>query len=91
MAETERAAEMRRVMGEYEGSGQSRRAFCERRGIAVSTFGYWRRELAKRPRLVAVRVGESEARFALVLANGRRIECTGEEGLAGLIRMAERA
>jgi hypothetical protein len=90
MAETERAVEMRRMMEEYEGSGQSRRAYCERRGIAVSTFDYWRRELAKRPRLVAVRVAESEARFALVLANGRRIECWGDEGLAALMRMAER-
>lgn len=95
MADTERAVEMRRVMEEYEGSGQSRRAFCEQRGIAVSTFDYWRRELAKRPpertKLVAVRVAEAELRFALVLVNGRRIECLGEEGLAGLIRVAERA
>ena len=91
MTETGRAVEMRRVMEEYEGSGQSRRAFCEQRRIAVSTFDYWRRELAKRPRLVAVRIAEAEPRFALVLANGRRIECSGDEGLAGLIRIAERA
>ena len=91
MAKTERAVEMRRMMEEYEGSGQSRRAFCERRGMAVSTFDYWRRELMKRPRLVAVRVAEGEPRFALVLGNGRRIECSDDEGLAALIRMAERA
>lgn len=94
MAETARAVEMRRVMEEFEKSGQTRRAFCAKRGMAVSTFDYWRRELAKKPaesaRLVAVKVAEAEARFALVLGNGRRIEST-EENLERLIRIAERA
>ena len=95
MAETARAVEMRRVMAEFEKSGLSRRVYCEKRGIAISTFDYWRRELGKRPpertRLVAVKVTEAEPRFALVLANGRRIGCWGEDDLARLIRMAERA
>lgn len=91
MAETARAVEMRRVMEEFEKSGLARRVFCERRGISVSTLDYWRRELAKKPRWVAVKVAEAEPRFALVLANGRRIECTTDEDLAQLIRMAERA
>lgn len=90
MAETGRAGEMRRVVEEYEASGQTRRAFCAKRGMAVSTFDYWRRELAKKPRLVAVKIAQAEARFALVLANGRRIEC-GEAELARLIVIAERA
>ncbi|MEP6871941.1 MAG: hypothetical protein ABI939_08845 [Anaerolineaceae bacterium] len=95
MAETARAVEMRRVMAEFEKSGVSRRVFCEKGGIAISTFDYWRRELAKRPperaQLVAVKVAEAEPRFALVLANGRRIECSGEDDLARLIRMAEQS
>jgi hypothetical protein len=83
------------VMAEYEESGQSRRAFCEQRNMALTTFDYWRREMAakpaKRTKLVAVRVAEPECRFALVLGNGRRIECASETDLARLIRVAERA
>lgn len=86
---------MRRVMAEYQESGQSRRAFCEQRGIALTTFDYWRRELAAKPaqrtKLVPVQVAPAEARFALVLGNGRRIECASETDLARLIRVAERA
>jgi len=95
MAETKRAGEMRQVMAEYEVSGLSRRAFCDKRGVAVTTFDYWRRELAKQPtrstKLVAVRIAEGAPRFALVLGNGRRIECEGESGLGQLIRVAEGA
>ena len=47
---------MRRVLEEYESSGQTRREFCEGRGIAFTTFDYWRRiavkpgKQARRPR-----------------------------------------
>ena len=85
---------MRRVMAEYEESGQTRRGFCKQRGMAVTTFDYWRRELAKKPaprtKLAPVQVVPAEARFALVLDNGRRIECASETDLARLIRVAER-
>ena len=91
MAETVRAGEMRRVMEEYERSGLSRQEFCGERRIPLSTFDYWRRELAKKPRLVRVKIAEPGPRFALVSANGRRIECGSEEKLAQLIRAAERA
>jgi hypothetical protein len=95
MAETLRAAEMRQVMAEYESSGQSRRTFCEQRELSLTTFDYWRRELAKKvvekATLVSVQVAEREARFALVLGNGRRIECSSENDLARLIRVAEQA
>lgn len=47
-------------------------------------------ERPKRTKLVAVKVVEAEPRFALVLANGRRIECTTEDDLGRLIHMAER-
>lgn len=75
----------------FETSEASRRAFCLQRGIAVSTLDYWRRALARRPRLAAVTIVPDVARFALVLANGRRIECSTEDELARLIRIAERA
>lgn len=93
--ETRRAAEMRRTLKEWEASGLSRRVFCEKRGIAVTTFDYWRRELASLPEMVKVEVagGPAESGFSLLLGNGRRIECgpLGEEELARLIRIAERA
>ena len=93
---TERAAEMRRVLGDYEKSGLTRREFCQRRGIPVSTFDYWRRELAGKPRMVKVEVAASEpaTHFTLALANGRRIESSwrfGEAEMARLIRVAESA
>ena len=101
--ETERSAEMRRVLEEYAAGGLSRREFCQQRGIALTTFDYWRRVHAlkprkpvRRPRLVAVKVAPAEpaADFRLSLGNGRRIECSwrfADAELARLIRIAENA
>ena len=100
--ETERSAEMRRVLEEYAAGGLSRREFCQQRGSALTTFDYWRRVHAvkarkqeRRPRLVAVKVAPAEAAdFRLSLANGRRIECSwrfADAELARLIRIAESA
>src|SRR6202521_451010 len=98
--ETERSSEMRRVLDEWESSGLGRREFCQQRGIALTTFDYWRREQAvkprrqaRRPRMVAVKVAnvESAASFSLSLANGRRIESSWrftDVELARLIRIA---
>ena len=100
---TERSAEMRRVLEEWESSGLRRREFCEQRGIALTTFDYWRREhavkrrkRARLPRMVAVKVSNAEPapHFTLSLANGRRIECSwriADVELARLIRIAESA
>src|SRR4051812_22067148 len=93
---TQRAAEMKRVVKEYEKSGVTRREFCQRRGIAVTTFDYWRRELGTKPKLVKVEVAAPEpaAHFTLSLANGRRIESAwqfAEAELARLIRIVESA
>lgn len=30
----------------FEGSGQTRRAYCERRGLGVGSLDYWRRKLS---------------------------------------------
>lgn len=102
--ETERSVEMRRMLEEYGASGLTRQEFCRRRSIALTTFDYWRREHAMRPRkqeqrsrLVKVEVAASEAAgqgFTLNLANGRRIESSwrfAESELARLIRIAESA
>jgi hypothetical protein len=101
--QTERSSEMRRVLDEWESSGLRRREFCQQRGIALTTFDYWRREHAvkgrnpaRQPRLVAVQVSNAEPapHFTLSLANGRRIECSwrfADVELARLIRIAESA
>jgi hypothetical protein len=101
--ETERAAEMRRVLEEFKGSGLSRREFCQQRSILPTTFDYWRgkhgvnpRKPARRPRIVAVQVTRAEPapQFTLSLTNGRRIESSwrfAEVELARLIRVAESA
>ena len=101
--QTERSAEMRRVLEEYAASGLSRREFCQQRGIALTTFDYWRREHAvqqgkpeRGPRMVAVKVSNAEPapHFALSLTNGRRIESSwqfADAELARLIRIAESA
>ncbi len=101
--ETKRSAEMRGMLEEYAASGLRRREFCQQRGMALTTFDYWRREhavqrriQAGRPRMVAVKVANADPppNFALSLANGRRIECSwrfADAELARLIRIAESA
>ena len=94
--ETRRAAEMRLVIEEYAASGLGRKQFCEQRGITLTTFDYWRRELRGKPRLLKVNVAASEPKgqFVLMLANGRRIESSwrfADDELARLIRVAESA
>jgi hypothetical protein len=87
--------EVEELVRRYEKRGEvTRRAFCEEHGIALSTLGYYLRRRA-RPSvgLTPVRVAEEWAacagRFALVLGNGRRIEC-GPAELEHLISIAER-
>jgi hypothetical protein len=65
--ETERSAEMRRVVEEYAASGLRRREFCQQRDIALTTLDYWRREHAvkprkqeRQPRMVTVKVANAE-------------------------------
>ena len=89
---------MGRVLEEWKRSGQTRQEFCASRSMPLTTFDYWRRELAgkTKPKLVKVEVAASEpaTQFTLSLANGRRIESSwqfGEAELARLIRIAESA
>jgi hypothetical protein len=90
------AEDIRRILGEFQSSGLTRREFCQRQRIPVSTLDYWRRVQADRPRLVEVEVAASEAGpgFTLSLANGRQIESGwrfADAELARLIRIAESA
>jgi len=94
---SERAAEMRKMLQEFSTSGQTRRQFCAKHNIPLSTLDYWRQQLRTKARLVKVEVARPEAAphsFTLRLANGRSIESSwrfAEEELARLIRIAERA
>ena len=84
--------EIGRMVAEFQGSGMTRREYCAKHKIAVTTLDYWRRAQKSRPKLVEV---EIEARplggFTLMLGNGRRIESSwkfAEVDLARLIRVA---
>lgn len=86
--------EVQRLVEEFQNSGLTRREFCQRHGIAVTTFDYWRRMRKSEPRLVRVAVQEprADAGFVLMLANGRRIESSWSfraADLEKLIRVVE--
>lgn len=55
-----RAAQKQRTMDEYERSDLTQAEFCRKRGIPLSTFTYWRRQLrelvGKGPGLLEVEV-----------------------------------
>lgn len=91
------ADDIRRTIEEFQNSGLTRREFCQRRQIGVTTLDYWRRA-RRQPQLAEIEVAasEPEARpgFTLRLANGRHIESSwrfSEVELARLIRIAESA
>src|SRR5438477_11820536 len=88
------ADDMRRTIEAFQKSGLTRREFCQRHHIAVTTLDYWRRAQSRPARLVKVKMAakESAPGFSLSLANGRRIESVwsfAEAVLARLIRIAE--
>jgi hypothetical protein len=87
--------EIRGIVEGFAKSGMTRRAYCAKHGVAMTTLDYWRRaRRQQKPRLVPVAVEEAQpvAGFALVLNNGRRIESSwsfAETDLQRLIRAAE--
>ena len=86
--------EIRRIVEGFAKSGMTRRAYCAKQGVAMTTLDYWRRAHRKqKPRLVEIDVElQPVAGFALVLTNGRRIESSWsftESALEKLIRVAE--
>ncbi len=99
------AEEVERLLKGYEESGLSRRQYCQREGIPLTTLDYYRqrstRKVAAKQRagasgLVKVKLEpasvEAQSIFTLTLANGRRIESGwnfGDADLARLIRIAE--
>ena len=90
------AEEIGELLAGYERSGLTRGEYCQQRGIAVSTFDYYRQRRRKlaRTALVPVEVREEPLGLMLVLANGRRIEVLrgfAEGELVRLLHVAERA
>lgn len=90
------------LAAQFENSGMSRREFCERHGMALTTLDYYRyRERRKKAgpvRLLPVSMtgGGSVLRdsIAVVLGNSRRIEFRQEfteAELAQLLRTVEQA
>jgi hypothetical protein len=83
--------EKRKMVEGFATSGMTRREYCAKHGIAVSTFDYWRRN--RKRKLVEVAVERQLwPGFILTLGNGRRIESSwgfAESDLLRLIRTAE--
>ena len=84
--------EKRRIGEGYEASGMTRREYCAKHSIPVSTLDYWRSK--RKPKLVRVAIEAQQygPGFALVLGNGRRIESSwrfAEADLERLIQAAE--
>ena len=87
--------EIRGLVEGFAKSGMTRREYCAKHGIAVTTLDYWRRaQQQRKPKLVRVTVesAQSGIGFALVLANGRRIESSwsfAAADLGKLLRVVE--
>ena len=73
----------RRWIGEWQASGLSVRAFCERRGLTVGSFYVWRRVLERRAaeepapfvpvHVVADAVSTRTSALGVVLTDGRTV------------------
>jgi len=98
MARRRSAEEIQQLLEQYRASGLTQIEYCRQTGMVLSTLGrYLRRHSSAKQRLVRVKLRSDAmpgAGFALLLGNGRRIECGWEFGdgeLARLIRVAESA
>ena len=87
--------EILKIAEGFAKSGMTRREYCAKHGVAMTTLDYWRRAHRKqKPTLVSVAIeeGQSLAGFAVVLTNGRRIESSWNfvaADLEKLIRVIE--
>ena len=85
--------EIRAIVDGFAVSGMTRREYCEKHNIGISTLDYWRRAHKSKPKLVEIAIETpATAGFVVVLTNGRRIECSWgfvEAELLRVIRVAE--
>lgn len=56
-------AQWRALVGEFEASGDSRRGFCARHGISISTFDLWRKRLGSAASKAAASPGAGDGLF----------------------------
>jgi hypothetical protein len=87
--------EIRNLVAGFAKSGMTRREYCAKHNIGIATVDYWRRvEKKTHPKLVEVAI-ETQPQpsdgFALVLANGRRIESSWKFAPADLTRLIQAA
>jgi transposase-like protein len=65
--------EIRGIVEGYAKSGMTRREYCAKHNIPVTTLDYWRRAHESTAKLVEVVIEEQPSvGFVLVLGNGRR-------------------
>jgi hypothetical protein len=84
--------EIRGIVEDYSKSGMTRREYCEKHKISITTLDYWRRAQKSKPRLVQIAVETQPGTgFVLVLANGRRIESSWQFAEADLLRLIRAA
>ncbi len=92
--------EWRRLVAEFERGSESRRAFCERRTLALSTLDYWRRRSRAEAdgRLVEVDIGPGGALVGGLVApvvitwpNGVRVELGTDAVSAALVGVLHEA
>jgi hypothetical protein len=87
--------EIRGLVDGFAKSGMTRREYCKKHGIGISTLDYWRQVQKSEPKLVEVAIeAQPVGGFTLVLVNGRRIESSwrfADAELARVIRIAESA
>ena len=83
--------EIRSIVDGFAKSGMTRREYCAKYNIAITTLDCWRRaEKKSNPKLVEVAIEtqpQPAGEFALVLANGRRIESSWKFTAADLTRL----
>jgi hypothetical protein len=86
--------EVRGIVEGFAKSGMTRRQYCAKHKIPITTLDYWRQAQKRKPKLieVAIEAQPQAGGFTLVLVNGRRIESSwkfAEAELARLIRVTE--
>jgi hypothetical protein len=59
-------ADGRALLAAFAESGLSQKAFCEREGVALSTFQYWKRRLGHRPLAESARTQEPASAASVI-------------------------
>jgi hypothetical protein len=80
------------IVDGFAKSGMTRREYCAKHSIGISTLDYWRSKGKANLVRVAIEPPQYGPGFTLTLANGRRIESSwrfSEVDLQRLIRAAE--